>query len=131
MDHLATIKEYLAAIESGATNEVLEKYYAVDVQQIEYPNRLVPKGVTRTLNDLKQGAVIGASIQVSQKFELQNAIVQGNTAMIEAIWTGTFKMQIGTLKPGDEMKAYFAQFFEFNEEGKIVRQRNYDCFEPF
>ena len=29
-----------------------------------------------------------------------------------------------------EMTAHFAQIFEC-KDGKIYRQRNYDCFEPF
>jgi ketosteroid isomerase-like protein len=31
---------------------------------------------------------------------------------------------------GGEMRAYFAVFFEFRD-GKIVAQRNYDCFDPW
>jgi hypothetical protein len=49
---------------------------------------------------------------------------------IEAIWTGTLAIGLGSLKPGDKMRARFAQFFEFRD-GLIVRQRNYDCFEPW
>lgn len=36
----------------------------------------------------------------------------------------------GNKKAGDEMVAYFAQFYEF-EGDKIIKQRNYDCFETF
>jgi ketosteroid isomerase-like protein len=31
---------------------------------------------------------------------------------------------------GDVMRAHFATFIEFRD-GKIVAQRNYDCFEPW
>jgi ketosteroid isomerase-like protein len=37
---------------------------------------------------------------------------------------------IGTLAPGDRMKAHFAMFFEFRD-GRIALQRNYDCFEAW
>jgi ketosteroid isomerase-like protein len=37
---------------------------------------------------------------------------------------------VGALTPGAEMRAHFAVFLDFRD-GKIVRQRNYDCFEPF
>ncbi|MCB0631806.1 MAG: hypothetical protein R2824_20670 [Saprospiraceae bacterium] len=40
------------------------------------------------------------------------------------------KLPVGNLSAGEDMVAYFAQFFEF-KDGKIYRQRNYDCFEPF
>jgi hypothetical protein len=37
---------------------------------------------------------------------------------------------IGALKPGDQIRARFAQFFEF-KDCLIWRQRNYDCFDPW
>jgi len=43
---------------------------------------------------------------------------------------GTLAIFIGNLPAGGEMTAYFAQLFE-SRDGKIYRQRNYDCFEPF
>jgi hypothetical protein len=54
----------------------------------------------------------------------------GNEVIIEAIWTGVLSIPVGKLAVGSEMKAYFAQFFEF-KNGKITKQRNYDCFENF
>ena len=50
--------------------------------------------------------------------------------MIEAVWTAELAIPLGKLAPGDQMKAWFAQVYEFRE-GKIFAQRNYDCFEPF
>ena len=37
---------------------------------------------------------------------------------------------LGSIPVGGEMKAHFAHFYEF-KDGKIFKQRNYDCFEPF
>jgi hypothetical protein len=50
--------------------------------------------------------------------------------VLEAIWTGTLAVGFGTLKPGDQLRARFAQIFEF-KDGLIWRQRNYDCFEAW
>jgi hypothetical protein len=36
----------------------------------------------------------------------------------------------GSIPTGGQMKAFFAVFLEFRER-KIVRQRNYDRFEPW
>jgi hypothetical protein len=44
--------------------------------------------------------------------------------------TGSPGRCIGQLQPGQEMRAHFAVFLEFRD-GRIRRQRNYDCFEPF
>jgi ketosteroid isomerase-like protein len=37
---------------------------------------------------------------------------------------------MGSIRPGEPMRARFAQVIEF-EDGLIIRQRNYDCFDPF
>jgi ketosteroid isomerase-like protein len=53
---------------------------------------------------------------------------QGDRVALEVEWTGTLALPFGGLPAGSPMKAYFAMFLEF-QEGKIARQRNYDCFE--
>jgi ketosteroid isomerase-like protein len=44
--------------------------------------------------------------------------------------TGTVARGFGALQPGDTMRAHFAVFLEIRG-GRIVSQRNYDCFDPF
>jgi hypothetical protein len=39
---LALARKFLAAIEAGATGDALAAFYAADVVQEEFPNRLVP-----------------------------------------------------------------------------------------
>jgi len=43
---------------------------------------------------------------------------------------GVLALSICGKKIGDELKANFAQIYEF-EDNRIVKQRNYDCFEAF
>ena len=59
----------------------------------------------------------------AQTIEIVNAVSSGQCVVLEAIW-------IGTLKPDDQLRARFAQIFEF-KDGLIWRQRNYDCFEAW
>ena len=54
----------------------------------------------------------------------------GDVVIIEAIWRGKLAIPLGSLAIGEEMKAYFAQFYEY-KEGKIYKQRTYDCFKSF
>jgi len=49
---------------------------------------------------------------------------------IELEWIGVLAIPIASIPAGGEMRAHFAIFLEFRD-GKIVRQRNYDCFVPF
>ena len=66
----------------------------------------------------------------AQTIEIVNAVSSGQCVVLEAIWTGTLAVGLGTLKPGDQLRARFAQIFEF-KDGLIWRQRNYDCFEAW
>jgi ketosteroid isomerase-like protein len=50
--------------------------------------------------------------------------------ILEVVWAGTLAIPVGSLAAGDEMRAYFAVFIALRD-GRIYRQRNYDCFEPF
>lgn len=61
---------------------------------------------------------------------MRAAYESGDTVILECLWVGTLGVPIGALGVGGEMRAHFAVFLEFRD-GKIVRQRNYDCFEPF
>lgn len=130
MSLLSIVESYLRDLEEGMSGDALNKYYADNAQQIEYPNRLVPDGATRDLAMLQDGSVKGKRVLSKQKLEIVKSYESGNTVIIEAIWIGTLALPIGQIPIGGQMKAYFAQFFEF-ENNKITRQRNYDCFEPF
>ncbi len=66
----------------------------------------------------------------AQHFEIVNALVNGSHAAVEAIWTGTLAIPLGSLPAGGQMRARFGVFLEFRD-GQIIRQRNYDCFDPF
>lgn len=129
-DILKITKNYLQDIEEGKTGDEIASYYSASVEQTEYPNRLLPNGATRNLNDLKEASLRGKAVIKSQKYDIRKYYVIDNVVILETIWTAEITVPIGQIPAGGKMKAYFAQFIEF-EEGKIVRQRTYDCFEPF
>lgn len=128
---LSLVKRFLKAIgEEGKSGDDLKEFYGDHILQTEYPNAVTKNVTTRDIEALKEGSEKGKKLFLKQDYELLHAYEQANTVVIEAIWRGTLAIPLGNLPAGGEMKAYFAQFFEF-EQGKIVRQRNYDCFEPF
>ena len=49
---------------------------------------------------------------------------------IALVWTGVLAAPVLSLAAGTEMKAFVAMFLTFRD-GKIVSQRNYDCYPPF
>lgn len=129
-DLAASAHAYLAAIERGATGDELAAFFTPDVVQREFPNRLVPSGATRDLAAILEGAARGKQILSEQTLRVLNTIVRGNAVALEVEWRATFRVTIGTLQPGSEMRARFAVFLRYSA-GRIVEQHNYDCFDPW
>ena len=122
-------KAFVQAVAAPAPAAEIEAYYAPDVLQEEFPNRLLPTGAVRDLDTLREAGSKGRQVIAGQTIEIVNAVSSGQCVVLEAIWTGTLAVGFGTLKPGDRLSARFAQVFEF-KDGLIWRQRNYDCFDP-
>ena len=129
-DRLTIARNYLSALEGDAGSGGIAAFFADDVVQIEYPNRLTPNGAERDLAMLLEGHERGSQLMAGQRYEIRNALECGETVVLEVDWTGTLAIDAGSLSAGDEMHAHFAVFLEVRD-GKIVRQRNYDCFEPW
>jgi ketosteroid isomerase-like protein len=123
------VERLLRAIEQSDEATLLD-VFAEDAQQIEFPNRLLPNGATRDRAALLEGFRRGKQVIREQRFELQKTIVSGDDVAYECIWTATLAASIGSLNPGDTMRARFGVFLTLRD-GKIVSQRNYDCFDPF
>ena len=121
---------FIQAISEGKSGEELNEFYDETVVQVEYPNLLTKKIIARNLGEIKAASISGKKVISNQQYEIIKSYAIENTVIIEAIWSGKLSIPLGKLNAGDEMKAYFAQFFEF-KNNKIVNQRNYDCFEDF
>jgi ketosteroid isomerase-like protein len=128
-DLLQLAREYLESIGREDAPGGL-RFFADDVVQVEFPNRLLPNGATRDLAALRDAAERGRKVLTAQRFEVLNAIASGDQVAVEALWTGTLAVALGSIPAGGQMRARFAIFLTYRD-GKIVRQHNYDCFEPF
>ncbi|MBX9768720.1 MAG: nuclear transport factor 2 family protein [Bdellovibrionales bacterium] len=131
MDKIEKIKDYLMLLEQF---ELSESSYAnilhPDFSQIEFPNGLNKVGQTSDYSEIFKRMKIGRSILTNQRYQIDSAIEQQNKAYVEANWSGTMAVDAGPLKKGQQLTAHFCMAFEF-VDGKIYRQRNYDCFDPF
>ncbi|APR86377.1 Hypothetical protein A7982_11726 [Minicystis rosea] len=121
---------YLAAVEAGATGADLAAFFDPEVEQIEYPNRLVPAGVKRDLAELAASAEKGQRVISDQRFAVRHVVANGDEVAVELDWSGTLKVPLGDTPPGGRMHAAFAVFLRFRD-GRIVSQHNYDCFHAF
>jgi len=132
---LERARAYLAAIERSTDAQHAEPdgalaFYHPDVEQQEFPNRLVPTGAVRNLAALREAAARGRGVLRGQRYAVRAALVQGSRVALEVLWVGVLAVAVGTLPAGGEMRAHFAVFLDF-EGGLIRAQRNYDCFEAF
>lgn len=128
--NVETIRAYLAALADGAVGDALRSFFTEDALQIELPNRLNPAGGQSDLETLLQRSEQGKHLLQSQTYDVRSIVARDNHVAVEASWTGTLAIPLGTLAAGSTMKAHFAMFFEL-ESKRIRRQRNYDCFEPW
>ena len=121
------IRRLFKALEAGDEPEVLGELYGTDAVQIEFPNRVTPRGASRTLDQMKEAMVRGRLVVRSQRYDVLRLFEVGTTAVVEVRWSA----ELANPPPGapSSMAASFAVFFEFSG-GKIAVQRNYDCFDP-
>ena len=127
--NLAAARRYLDALERGVDCDELAAFFAPDVIQEESPNRLVPTGARRDLAGLLEGRMRGKQFMASERYEIRNAVASGDRVALEVLWSGTLAIELGSLPAGGVMRAHFGVFLNFRD-GRIVAQRNYDCFEP-
>jgi ketosteroid isomerase-like protein len=121
---------YVAALSSGADADAIAAFYTPDVIQEEFPNRLLPTGATRDLAALKEGRVRGKALLAAEHYEVLGHVADGDRVALELLWTATIAIKAGPFEPGQQLRARFAILLEFRD-GRIARQRNYDCFDPW
>ncbi len=98
--------------------------------QEELPNRLFAQGARRNLADILDAAERGQKALSSQSYEIRNQVANDDSVALEILWVGKLAIPVAGLAAGAEMRAHLAVFIEFRD-GKIVAQRNYDCYESW
>ncbi len=123
-------RQYLQAVESLGPPEDVAAFYAPDVVFQEFPNRIAPEGRIRRAGDLSDAYQKGRQLLRSQTYAVQRMIEAGDEVAVELEWSGVLAIPVMNLPAGSEMKAFVAMFLTFRD-GKIISQRNYDCYPPF
>lgn len=128
--HLQLLRAYFAALEQGVDADNLAAFFTPDLEQREFPNRLVPQGAERGLEQVLAGRRRGRDVVADERYEILDALVQDDRVAIELQWTARLRVPLGALQPGDTMHARCGVFFAIRD-GRIARQHNYDCFASF
>jgi ketosteroid isomerase-like protein len=131
--NLALVRRFLDLVDRGTRGDVDLTAFAdlmhPDIEQRELPNRFAPAGAVRDLAALRKNADAGRRLMKEQRYEIETAIAMGDVVAVEGRWTGVLAIALGDLPAGHVLRAHLAMFFEL-KDGKIWRQRNYDCFDP-
>jgi len=128
--NLEVAREYIRAIERGATGEALARFFAPDVAITEMPNRVAPYGSTSDLARALEAARRGQQLFKRQTYTITNMLGKDDFVALEMEWIGVTAVAIQNLPPDSAIRDHAAVFLEFRN-GRIVRQRHYDCFEPW
>jgi len=128
--NLKTARRYLRAIEDGVSFDDLASFFTPDVVQHEYPNQFVPQGAQRDIQLLREAGERGRRVVTSQRYDVRNALASGDWVALEVTWTAVLAVPVGSIPASGEMRANFGVFLQFRD-GRIARQHNYDCFDPF
>jgi ketosteroid isomerase-like protein len=128
--NVATVRNYLSALQRGKAGDDLCEFFTEDVRQVEMPNQLNSRGQESDLEHILQRSQQGLRILQRQQYEIVSEVAHEDRVAVEARWTGVLAVALGKVEPGAELRASFAMFFLFRE-GKIAIQRNYDCFDPW
>ena len=127
-ENLATARRYLQAIESAAGADAMAQFFADEVIVEIFPSIYFPTGSRSDLSGIRISAERGRKVMASQRYLVKNAIASADQVALEVDWTGTLAVPFQAIPAGGQMRAHFAMFLQF-KNGKIVSQRNYDCYE--
>ncbi|MBX2802580.1 MAG: nuclear transport factor 2 family protein [Myxococcales bacterium] len=125
------IERYLAEVSALAPDvDAVAKLLHEDVEFIEHPNLISPKGRVRDRQGMLDGVQAGAEIIARQHFDVWDRIrVDADSHVLRAAWEGELAVRIGAWRMGTVLRAKLAMFFELRDD-LIVRQENFDCYEP-
>lgn len=123
------VEQYLRSIETGDFAYIAD-LFAPDAVVEQLPNRIYPNGIKSGVSKMAEAFEKGRKLLSAQSYEISNCIAEGDRVSVEVLWTGTLAVAFGSMAGGSQMRAHSAMFFQF-KDGKIVSQRNYDCFEPW
>ena len=129
MQNLITAREYLKAIESGASGEEMARFFDPEVMVEILPSSVFPKGSRDNLEGVRAAYERGKKGMSAQTYKITNALAIGDQVAMEVLWTGTLLVPFQSVPAGGQMSAHFAVFLRFRN-GKIFSQRNYDCYDP-
>jgi ketosteroid isomerase-like protein len=96
---------------------------------VERPNLVSPRGSERDRGQVLASVEVGRQLLRDQRFEVVDHLVEGDRVASRVVWTGTLAVAAPPFADGSQLRADSSMHFTFRD-GRILRQENFDCFEP-
>lgn len=131
MSNAQIVRTYIEAVQRQDEPAVFALLHP-DMRFHELPNRIRPRGGVDDLAAMRAGFRRAAEGQVlsAQRYMLDAVIEAGDRVIVEARWEGDLVIPLGRLQPGETLVAHLCMIFRLSG-GRIIEQRNYDCYEDF
>lgn len=127
--NISVVRAYLKAVER-LDAEAAESMVDAGIVQVERPNLLYRDGQVRGAAEMFRDLPKARTLLRQQSYRIDTIFGAGAQVAVEARWEGVLAVAMGKLAPGDPMVAHLCMVFTL-ADGRIVRQVNYDCYEPF
>jgi ketosteroid isomerase-like protein len=128
--NLEVARRYLKILERDPSDPELSALFDPEFVFYEQPNRLNPNGRTLQRDHLQSLTAKAKQIILEQSYLVRNELAVGDEVALEAEWMGKFNIAFVSTPAGQPIRAKLGIFLTFRA-GKILSQRNYDCYEPF
>jgi ketosteroid isomerase-like protein len=129
MSHEAHLHQLYAAVSADAKGDELAAFFRPEAEQVEYPSLLRPRGHRRGLDEMLDGAVLGAQLIKDQHYDVHTVIENGDQVAVQLTWTATTTADAGALPAETQLVSHVAAFYVFRD-GLVLRQSSYDCYQP-
>jgi ketosteroid isomerase-like protein len=128
--NLELARRYLRILERDMADPELPALFDPEYVFHEKPNRLNPNGRTLTMSAMHEVTAKAKRIVLEQSYVIKNALAVGDEVALEVDWVGRFNLAFASTPAGAPIRATLGMFLTFRA-GKILSQRNYDCYDPF
>ena len=127
--NIATVHAYLAAVDAF-DQEAAASHLAPDVVQREFPNAMTPEIREYAREIILTGVREAHYFLTSQRTEVVRTVASGSEVVVEIVWAGVMRGEMGPLEPGDTLHAHGAIFFTLRDATIAVQHHHFSYIEP-
>lgn len=128
--NLQRAHDYVRAVAGiDTTYEEIAEFYGADAIWQEMPNTFVPAGRTGRLAEMRGSWENGRRYVSDQRYDVLDAVADGGVVALRLRWSGHVRETLGPIPGGTTLTAGLAIFLWF-EDGRIVRQIDFPCYDP-